>query len=103
MRDAVGRAAAARHQRRVVMPILANKAVMPLLKNFLCSLQRQRLAYGFNCHGCAVLSAVHVCPELERTGFTDSSQSSLMCVPYQSNEQTAVASKAHGQSGQHLI
>ena len=81
-----------RTDRKLIFPIFCNSAVMPLLKNLLCSLKRLGVRYWV-----VVAMDARVCPELQRANFLDSE---LRCTfPYAQTAEMASAAS----SGQLMV
>ena len=80
-----------RTDRKLIFPIFCNSAVMPLLKNLLCSLKRLGVRYWV-----VVDMDARVCPGCSEAGFLDSE---LRCTfPAQTTEMASAAS-----SGQLMV
>ena len=77
MQRVVGEAAARRHADRVLVPLFANAAFLPFLKNLLCSLRR------LDVHNWIVVAMDNAtCPSLQRSGFFSAAESHACVEPY---------------------
>ena len=77
MQRVVGDAAARRHADRVLVPLFANAAFLPFLKNLLCSMRR------LDVHNWIVVAMDNVtCPALQLSGFFSAVESHACVEPY---------------------